>query len=117
MTVILEVLSLFVISVDLVVTTETCGAVQADEVESSAGWMKFTHKQPWLVKIFASYMNSLPDYCKIVSVLDLLLAERRIKLTQFFSAVISMKEEVGWYGSKDTVVLFLQHLVKYCEGE
>ena len=58
MTVILEAISLFVISVDLVVATETCGAVQANEVEISAGWTKFTHKQPWLVKIFARYINS-----------------------------------------------------------
>ena len=46
MTVILEAISLFVISVDLVVATETCGAVQANEVEISTGWTKFTHKQP-----------------------------------------------------------------------
>ena len=54
----LEVISFFVIAVGLIEATATCGTVEATQVETSDGWTKFTHKQPWLVKIEASSKNS-----------------------------------------------------------
>ena len=47
----LEVISFFVIAVGFIEATGTCGTVEATSVETSDGWTKFTHKQPWLVKI------------------------------------------------------------------
>ena len=60
----LEVISFFVIAVGFIEATGTCGTVEATQVETSDGWTKFTHKQPWLVKIEASYKNSKKESVK-----------------------------------------------------
>ena len=54
----LEVISFFVIAVGFIEATGTCGTVEETQVETSDGWTKFTHKQPWLVKIEVGSKNS-----------------------------------------------------------
>ena len=61
----LEVISFFVVAVGFIEATGTCGSVHKNPVEMSDGWTAFTHKQPQLVKIEATYKDSKKEFSTV----------------------------------------------------